>query len=155
MRHKTSASSSPSTTAHHGHTPGMRLDKWLWAARFFKTRTLAGDEIERGRVTVNGQTAKPSRELRVGDRVGVRQGSCPIAREVSVRALSEVRGPAPQAQQLYEETPESVAAQTQWQAQRPYTVDPAQALTQGRPTKADRRQLVEWQRWSVSIDDPH
>jgi ribosome-associated heat shock protein Hsp15 len=134
-------------------TPGQRLDKWLWAARFFKTRTLAGDEIERGRVQVNGQHAKPSREVRPGDRLSLRQGNSPVPREVAVLGLSEVRGPAPQAQQLYAETPESLAAQAEWQVRRPYAVDPAVAMEQGRPTKADRRQLVEWQRWSASLDD--
>lgn len=133
--------------------PGQRLDKWLWAARFFKTRSLAADEIDRGRIRVNGQEAKPSREVRVGDRLAVRQGDGPVPREVVVRGLSEVRGPAPQAQQLYEETPESVAAQAAWRERRRYAADPALSIEQGRPTKADRRQLAEWQRWSVSIDD--
>ena len=67
--------------------------------------------------------------------------------------LSDARGPAPQAQQLYAETPESIAAQQEWQARRPYAADPASSIEQGRPTKADRRHLVEWQRWSVSLDD--
>lgn len=133
--------------------PGQRLDKWLWAARFFKTRTLAGDEIERGRVLVNGQHAKPSREVRPGDRLSLRQGNSPVAREVQVLGLSEARGPAPQAQLLYAETPESIAAQADWQVRRPYAVDPAVAMEQGRPTKSDRRQLVEWQRWSASLDN--
>jgi ribosome-associated heat shock protein Hsp15 len=70
-----------------------------------------------------------------------------------VLGLSEVRGPAPQAQLLYAETPESIAAQAEWQVRRPYAVDPAVAMEQGRPTKSDRRQLVEWQRWSASLDD--
>lgn len=133
--------------------PGQRLDKWLWAARFYKTRTLAGDEIERGRVLVNGQHAKPSREVRPGDRLGLRQGSSPVLREVQVLGLSDARGPAVQARLLYAETPESLAAQAEWQASRPYVVDPAMAIEQGRPTKSDRRQLVEWQRWSASLDD--
>ena len=80
----------------------VRLDKWLWAARFYKTRGLAADEIAKGRVDVNGQPAKASRELRLGDRVGFRQGVA--ARTVVVKALSDVRGPAPLAQTLYEET---------------------------------------------------
>lgn len=134
-------------------SPGLRLDKWLWAARFFKTRSLAADEIERGRVRVNGQDAKPSREVRPGDRVAVRQGDCPVPREVEVLGLSAVRGPAPQAQALYAETAGSVAAQAEWRERRRYAADPALSIAQGRPTKADRRQLAEWQRWSVSIDD--
>ena len=89
----------------------MRLDKWLWCARFYKTRSLAVEEIGKGRVTVNGQAAKAARELRVGDNVALRQG--PVARTVIVRALSSFRGPAPVAQQLYEETPESIAARAQ------------------------------------------
>ncbi|HRM94451.1 MAG TPA: RNA-binding S4 domain-containing protein, partial [Alicycliphilus sp.] len=81
----------------------MRLDKWLWCARFYKTRSLAVEEIGKGRVTVNGQAAKAARELRVGDNVALRQG--PVARTVVIRALSNMRGPAPVAQQLYDETP--------------------------------------------------
>ena len=83
-------------------TDRMRLDKWLWAARFFKTRSLAADEIARGRVSVNDQVAKASRELRSGDRVDLRlpaqQGA--LVRSVIVTALSQLRGPAPVAQGL-------------------------------------------------------
>ena len=77
----------------------MRLDKWLWCARFYKTRSLATEEIGKGRVTVNGQQAKPARDLRCGDTVALRQGV--IARTVIVRGLSGARGPAPVAQLLY------------------------------------------------------
>jgi ribosome-associated heat shock protein Hsp15 len=131
----------------------MRLDKWLWAARFHKTRSLAAEEIERGRVLVNGQPAKVARELRPGDRVSVRQGDCPIPREVTVRGLSAVRGPAPVAQMLYEESAESIAARSAWAANRRFVADPAQAIEQGRPTKQARRQLSDWQRWSAALDD--
>ena len=86
----------------------MRLDKWLWCARFYKTRSLATEEIGKGRVTVNGQPAKAARDLRCGDTVALRQGV--IARTVVVRGLSGARGPAPVAQRLYEETPDSIAA---------------------------------------------
>ncbi|MFM2342898.1 MAG: hypothetical protein RLZZ592_2551, partial [Pseudomonadota bacterium] len=110
-------------------------------------------EIDRSRVRVNGQDAKPSREVRAGDRVSVRQGDCPTPREVEVLGLSAVRGPAPQAQLLYRETPESVLAQAEWRERRHYAADPALSIQQGRPTKADRRQLADWQRWSVSLDD--
>src|SRR5205085_3576995 len=89
----------------------VRLDKWLWAARFYKTRSLAVDEIAKGRVTVNGQPAKPSRALRVADRVEVRREG--VVRTVVVRALSEMRGPAPVGQALYAETPESIARREQ------------------------------------------
>ena len=132
-------------------TAAMRLDKWLWAARFYKTRALAVEAIDRGRVTVNGQAAKPARDLRLGDRIELRQGT--LSRHVVVRALSAVRGPAPVAQTLYEETPESVAAREQALAERHLNAEPAHAIEQGRPTKRDRRQLADWQRWSVSIDD--
>ncbi|WP_240636192.1 RNA-binding S4 domain-containing protein [Caldimonas tepidiphila] len=129
----------------------MRLDKWLWAARFYKTRSLATDEIDKGRVQVNGQPAKPSREVRVGDRVNLRQGNVP--REVMVRGLSQVRGPAPVAQQLYEETPESLRTREELARNRRFTADPSQSIEHGRPTKRDRRQLADWNRWSASIDD--
>ncbi len=136
-----------------GSLAGLRLDKWLWAARFYKTRSLAAEEIGRGRVMVNGQLAKPARELRPGDRLSIRQGHCPLPREVLVRGLASVRGPAPVAQALYEETAESRLAQERWAAQRALHPEPALSIEQGRPTKAARRQLAEWQRWSASIDD--
>lgn len=130
---------------------GVRLDKWLWAARFFKTRSLATDEIDKGRVQVNDQPAKPSREVRPGDRLSIRQGG--VTREVVVKALSDVRGPAPVAQALYEETPESVQAREEFARNRRFAADPSVAIEHGRPTKRDRRQLADWQRWSVSVDD--
>lgn len=133
----------------------VRLDKWLWAARFFKTRSLAAEEIGKGRVEVNGQPAKASRELKPTDTVRLRQG--PVVRTVVVLGISHMRGPAPVAQALYEETPDSVAARTAAAEQRRLAAEPALAITQGRPTKRDRRDLnrtqVEWQRWSASIDD--
>jgi ribosome-associated heat shock protein Hsp15 len=133
---------------------GMRLDKWLWAARFFKTRALAVDAIDKGRVQVNGQPAKRSRELHVGELVTLRQGArADIARELRVLGLSQVRGPAPVAQALYAETPASSAAREAAARARPYLADPARAIEQGRPTKRDRRALVDWQRWSASADD--
>jgi ribosome-associated heat shock protein Hsp15 len=133
---------------------GMRLDKWLWVARFYKTRALAVEAIDKGRVQVNGQAAKRSRELRAGDRVALRQGARGgIAREVQVLGLSEVRGPAPVAQQLYAETAASIAAREAATKARAYQTEPAHAIEQGRPTKRDRRELVDWQRWSASVDD--
>ncbi len=128
----------------------VRLDKWLWAARLYKTRSLAADEVGKGRVDVNDQPAKPARELRIGDRVRVRQG--PVSREFVVQGLSAVRGPAPVAQQLYAETPGSVAAREAAAAQRRLGVEPADAQLHGRPTKRDRRDLADWQRWSASIE---
>jgi ribosome-associated heat shock protein Hsp15 len=129
----------------------VRLDKWLWAARFFKTRALAAEEIGRGRVSVNGQVAKASRELRVGDRIVLRQGA--LERTVDLLALSSVRGPAPVAQALYAETPASLAARLAAAEARRLGAEPATTIEQGRPTKRDRRRLADWQRWSASADD--
>jgi ribosome-associated heat shock protein Hsp15 len=126
----------------------VRLDKWLWAARFFKTRALAADEIGHGRVSVNGQPAKPGRELRPGDTVVLRQGHLP--RTVVVVALSLQRGPAAVAAGLYSETAESVAERERLVAQR--RSEPAQSIEQGRPTKRDRRQLADWNRWSAEAE---
>jgi ribosome-associated heat shock protein Hsp15 len=131
--------------------PGMRLDKWLWAARFYKTRALAVDEIDLGRIRVNGQPVKPSREVRVGEVMTIRQG--PTVREVVVRGLSMQRGPAPVAQQLYAETPESVLAREAAAERSRLAPEPASSLTQGRPTKHDRRRLTEWDRLSVQWGD--
>ena len=129
---------------------GVRLDKWLWAARFYKTRGLSTDEIGKGRVTVNGQPAKPSREVRVGDNIELRQNQ--VARTVIVRDTSSVRGPAPAAQALYEETPESIALRERLATERRESAEPAQTMEFGRPTKRDRRQLADWNRWSASVD---
>ncbi len=133
----------------------MRLDKWLWCARFYKTRALAVEEIGKGRVTVNGQAAKASRELRPGDTVALRQGVVP--RTVVVRGLSGMRGPAVVAQQLYEETPESVASREQAAEMRRLAPEPAASLHDGRPTKRDRREIDQardWgSRWSAAIDE--
>ena len=130
----------------------LRIDKWLWAARFYKTRSLAADEIGKNRVQVNGQDAKASREVRVGDRVRLRQGT--VEREVVVRGISAARGPAPVAQQLYEETPESLQAREAATQQRRLAMEPAHAIEQGRPTKRDRRQMDKaWnERWSAGLD---
>ena len=127
-----------------------RLDKWLWAARFYKTRAVAAEDIAKGRVSVNEQVAKASRELREGDVVELRQGGG--SRTLIVKALSRLRGPAPTAQALYEETPDSVAARLARAAERKLNPDPALAIEQGRPTKRDRRQLADWDRWSASAD---
>lgn len=134
----------------------LRIDKWLWAARFYKTRTLAGEEVARGRVAVNGQEVKPAREVKPGDSVAIRQG--PVTRIVVVRALSAMRGPAPVAQQLYEETPESLKAREEAAERRRLAPEPALAIEQGRPTKRGRRELDDAQRgwgdrWSASLDD--
>jgi len=130
----------------------VRLDKWLWAARFFKTRSLAADEIAKGRVQVNGLAAKASREVRAGDTIELRQAQTP--RTVLVKGLSHMRGPAPVAQALYDETAESIAQRARLAEQRRFGTEPAQAIEQGRPTKRDRRQLADWERWSASADPP-
>jgi ribosome-associated heat shock protein Hsp15 len=130
----------------------LRLDKWLWAARFYKTRALACDEVDKGRVQVNGQPVKPARELKAGDLVEIRQG--PVVRTVQVLGLSTQRGPAPVAQLLYAETPESITRREQAAEQRKRAPEPGASIEQGRPTKRDRRKLADWNRWSASADDP-
>ncbi len=135
----------------------LRIDKWLWAARFFKTRSLAVEQIDRGRVRVNGQEAKPSRDIRVGDTVAMMQSGVP--RTVIVQGLSLQRGPAPVAQALYQETPDSLAERARLAEHRRVAHEPAMSIEHGRPTKRDRRHLDQAQhqwdnRWSASID-PH
>jgi len=115
----------------------VRLDKWLWAARFFKTRALAKAAIEGGKVHCRGERCKPSKEPKVGDELMIRSGF--DERTVVVRALSAVRRGAPEAQTLYEETPQSLVAREEATAQRK-----AGALglqTDGRPSKKQRRQI--------------
>lgn len=151
------AQPSPHLADKAAHTAAaMRLDKWLWAARFYKTRSLASEEIGKGRVEVNGQEAKPARELKVGDTVVLRREG--LSRTVVVKGLSQIRGPAPVAQQLYEETPESIQARAQAAEQRRYAPEPSLSIEHGRPTKRGRRELDEAQRgwgdrWSASIDE--
>lgn len=128
----------------------IRLDKWLWAARFFKTRGLSAEEIAHGRVLVNGQPAKASREVRLGDRIEFKQAQVP--RAVIVREASDRRGPATVAQGLYEETAESIERRERMATERRLGAEPALAIEQGRPTKRDRRTLVEWNRWSASAE---
>lgn len=134
----------------------VRLDKWLWAARFYKTRSLAAEAVERGRIDVNGRSAKPARELNAGDTLVLRLDGG-LRRTVVIRALSIHRGPAPVAQALYEETAASLAERRHAAEARRLAPEPAQSIDQGRPTKRDRRELersqVQWQRWSASIDD--
>ncbi|MEK8034340.1 RNA-binding S4 domain-containing protein [Ideonella sp. DXS29W] len=130
----------------------VRLDKWLWAARFYKTRALAVEAIGKNRVDVNGQAAKPSRDVRVGDELTLRETGLP-ARTIQVLGLSEIRGPATIAQQLYAETADSLAAREAAREARRQGVEPAQAIEHGRPTKRDRRQLADWNRWSASVDE--
>jgi ribosome-associated heat shock protein Hsp15 len=128
----------------------VRLDKWLWVARFFKTRSLATDEVNKGRVQVNGQVAKASREVRLNDRIELRQALVP--RTVVVQGLSHLRGPAPVAQALYAETPESIAQREKAATQARHAAEPSLTIAQGRPTKRNRRDLADWNRWSASVE---
>jgi ribosome-associated heat shock protein Hsp15 len=116
----------------------MRLDKWLWAARFFKTRSLATQAIDNGRVKLNGERAKPAREVKPGDRLDLHIGD--YAWTLTVRALAMQRGPAPVAQALYEEDLASQARRQQQVSERKLAGNPAAAI-KGRPTKRDRRQI--------------
>jgi ribosome-associated heat shock protein Hsp15 len=128
----------------------IRLDKWLWAARLFKTRSLAAEQIGKGHVHVNDQPAKASREVRVGDSIALSHGQMPL--RIVVKGLSQNRGPAPVAQLLYEQTAESLAQRAALAEQRRAGVEPGQTLEQGRPTKRDRRKLADWNRWSATDD---
>jgi ribosome-associated heat shock protein Hsp15 len=114
----------------------VRVDRWLWAARLAKTRSLAAEAVRGGRVHVNGRSIKPSREVRPGDRLEITMGS--IRRTVIVRATAERRGPAREAALLYEETPESVEARERAAAER-RAAGQATVNLGGRPTKRDRR----------------
>jgi ribosome-associated heat shock protein Hsp15 len=116
----------------------MRLDKWLWAARFFRTRALAQQAIEAGRVRVGGERVKPSKAVRTGDLLAIRIQE--VDWEIAVRGLSERRGPAAAARLLYEEQEESRVRREVRRARAGGAPEPAQAL-HGRPTKQDRRAL--------------
>jgi ribosome-associated heat shock protein Hsp15 len=117
----------------------MRVDKWLWCARFFKTRALAVEAIEAGRVSVNGDRAKPAKDLKAGDELTVRRP--PFEMVVTVRGMSERRGPAPEAQKLYEEKPESRARREAIAAELKANPPP---VMKGRPTKKDRRTYEQY-----------
>lgn len=117
---------------------GVRIDKWLWAARFFKTRSLATDAVSGGKIRLNEQPTKPSREVKIGDRLDVFNGDTRWL--IVIRVLSEKRGPASEARLLYEETADSIAAREAEQARRKLEHEPS-ADIHGRPTKRDRRQL--------------
>jgi ribosome-associated heat shock protein Hsp15 len=132
-------------------SPAVRLDKWLWAIRLFKTRADAAQAIESGHVDVDERPAKPGRTLRRGQQVSIRHPGW--VQTVVVKGLSSQRGPAPVARELYEETADSLRAREQTLQQRRMGLEPALSQVQGRPTKRDRRELGRWQRWSASIDD--
>jgi ribosome-associated heat shock protein Hsp15 len=119
----------------------VRIDKWLWVARFFKTRSLAAAAVSGGKIEVNGARAKPSRIMRLGDTLNIRRG--PLEWTVVVKGLAKLRGPAPEAQRLYEETAESIrkreAASAQFKFERPPEFN-----IPGRPSKKDRRAVLRF-----------
>jgi ribosome-associated heat shock protein Hsp15 len=123
----------------------VRLDKWLWAARFFKTRAIAAEAVETGKVEVNGERAKRAKQLQAGDKVRIRLG--PYYHVVTIRGISERRGPASVAAKLYEEDAESrktrEAMQLQLKASQPFF-----GYESGRPTKKDRREIEKLRRRS-------
>jgi len=120
---------------------GVRMDIWLWAARFFKTRPLAKRACELGRVLANGQPAKPAREVRVGDRLRVSNEGGEF--QVEVLLLSEVRGPAAVAQALYRESEESRELRQKAAAERK-ALREFETLPEGRPSKRDRRRIIQF-----------
>ena len=119
-------------------TARTRIDKWLWAARFFKHRTAATEAVDGGKVKLNGLAVKPAREVRVGDRLDITVGE--DTRTVIVRAIADKRGSAAVAQALYEETTESVEARERARGLRKFAATPGADL-HGRPTKRDRRRI--------------
>src|SRR5689334_3603009 len=127
-----------SVMSHSDSAAGVRIDKWLWAARFFKTRSLATEGVNGGKVELNGLRPKPSKEVKIGDQLRVRLG--PFIHVITVRALSERRGPAAAAALLFEESPESLAERERLREQ--HRLAPAIHREEGgRPTKKDRRAM--------------
>lgn len=116
----------------------VRIDKWLWAARFFKTRSLATDAVDGGKVKLNGERVKPARGVKPGDRLEIDNGATEW--EVVVRGLADKRGSATVAQGLYEETEHSIAERQRKIEQRKLFREPGESI-KGRPTKRDRRQI--------------
>lgn len=128
----------------------IRLDKWLWAARFFKTRSAAQQAIEGGKVKLNGERTKPARDLKTGDTLVIHIGDYEWL--ITVTRLSDRRAPAAVARTLYEEDPASHARRREQVANRKLMVEPA-AGRHGRPTKKERRQLERWRRRPDSSSD--
>lgn len=116
----------------------MRIDKWLWAARFFKTRALASRSCDLGRIESNGVDAKPAREVRVGDILRIRNDSGEF--QVEILALSEIRGPAPVAQKLYQESDASREMRLKLAEERKVMAQ-VEGFREGKPSKRDRRQI--------------
>ena len=121
----------------------MRIDKWLWAARFFKTRGLAQTAIAGGKVKLNGERVKPARDTAAGDRLAIRSGEFEWL--VTVKALSDKRGPAAVARKLYEEDEASRARRSAQAAERRAQAG-AWSVRKGRPTKRERREMERWRR---------
>ncbi|MEW6372537.1 MAG: S4 domain-containing protein [Pseudomonadota bacterium] len=116
----------------------VRIDKWLWAARFFKTRSLAADAVDRGRVRIGGEPVKPARVVKLNDKIFVDNGS--DRWEVVVLGISDKRGPAPVARELYRETEESIVRRENDSEARRLFPEPGSTI-KGRPTKRDRRAI--------------
>lgn len=129
----------------------VRLDKWLWAARLFRTRSHAARETGAGRIRVNDLPAKASREVRPGDRVTLKREDGAL--QVDILATATVRGPASAARLLYAETASSLADRQRRAELRRLAPEPASTIEHGRPTKRERRGLAQWNRWSASTDD--
>jgi ribosome-associated heat shock protein Hsp15 len=119
----------------------IRMDAWLWAARFFKTRTLAKKSCDLGRILSNGQVSKAAREVRVGDHLRISNDGGEF--HVEVLGLSDLRGPAPEAQKLYRETAESIEKRLQAAAERKAARE-FEILPQGRPSKRDRKRIIQF-----------
>jgi ribosome-associated heat shock protein Hsp15 len=123
------------------NSESIRIDKWLWAARFFKTRSLAADAVTGGKIDVNGARAKPSRIMRLGDKLNIRRG--PYESTIVVKGLAKLRGPASEAQLLYEETEESIRKRELVSAQLKLE-RPLEFHSPGRPSKKDRRAVLRF-----------
>ncbi|MFK8068230.1 MAG: RNA-binding S4 domain-containing protein [Gammaproteobacteria bacterium] len=123
----------------------LRIDKWLWSARFFKTRNLASDAIKGGKIDINGARAKPSKNIKIDDQLKIRRG--PFIYEVSVKALSKHRGPASQAAKLYEESDHSISSREKL-AEQLKAESALRPATPGRPSKRDRRSIIRFTRKS-------
>jgi len=125
-----------------GHDTSVRLDKWLWAARFYKTRSLATEAVNGGKIELNGLRPKPSKEVKIGDQLRVRLGA--FIHEITIRALADRRGPASVAALLFEESPESIAARERLREQ--HRLAPvAHYEDRGRPTKKHRRAMSDFE----------